>query len=94
MFLTLVVEAVDPVDAGAFVVAPEEEEVLGVFDFVSEQEADSLEGLLASVNIITKEEVVGIRGEASVFEESEKIVVLSVNVTYKNEKNRVTYRIF
>jgi hypothetical protein len=35
--LTLVVESVDPVDGRTFVVAPENEEVLGVFALVSEE---------------------------------------------------------
>ena len=37
--LTFVVEPVDPVNTGTFVVAPEEEEVLRVLDLVGEQEA-------------------------------------------------------
>ena len=35
--LDLVVEAVEAVDALAFVVATEQEEVLGIFDFVSQK---------------------------------------------------------
>jgi hypothetical protein len=35
------------------VVAAEDEEVFGVFDLVCEEQADGLQRLLASVNIIT-----------------------------------------
>jgi hypothetical protein len=37
--------------------------------------------LLASVDIVTKEQVVGLWREAAVLEKSEQIVVLSVDVT-------------
>jgi hypothetical protein len=57
---TLVVEAVDAVDRGRLVVAAEDEEVFGVLDLVREQEANSLERLLAAVDIVSKEEVVGL----------------------------------
>ena len=79
--LALIVEAVDAVDGGALVVATEDEEVLWVLDLVGEEEADGLERLLSAVDVVTKEEVVGFWWESSVLEESEEIVVLSVNIT-------------
>ena len=57
---TLVVEAVDPVDRRRLVVAAEDKEVFRVLDLVREQEADRLERLLAPVDIIAEEEVVGL----------------------------------
>ena len=62
-------------------VTSEEEEVLRVLNLVSQEEAHSLETLFASVNVIAQEEIVGIGWEASVLEEPQKIVVLSVNIT-------------
>lgn len=82
--LALVVEAIDTVDRGTLMIASEQEKVLGVLDFVSEQEAHGLEGLLATVDVVSQEEVVCIGGEATVFEQSEQVVVLPVNITYKN----------
>lgn len=79
--LALVVEAVDTVDGGALVVAAQNEEVLGVLDLVGQEEADGLERLLATVDVVTKEKVVGLRREATVLEEAKEIVVLSVDVT-------------
>jgi hypothetical protein len=79
--LALVVESIDTVDGGALVVTSEDEEVFGVLDLVGEEQADGLEGLLTSVDIVTEEEVVGLGGEATVLEESEEIVVLSVDIT-------------
>ena len=52
--LTLIVEAIDSVDGGTLVVAPEQEEVLWVFDLVGQQKTDGLQGLLPSVHIVSK----------------------------------------
>ena len=79
--LALVVETVDAVDGSTLVVTAENEEVLGVLDLVRQQKADSLERLLATVDVVTEEEVVGLGREAAVFEETEKVVVLAVNIT-------------
>lgn len=79
--LALVIEAVNTVNGSALVVSTQDEEVFGVFDLVCQQKADGLEGLLATVHVVTKEQVVCFRGEATVFEETQEVVVLSVNVT-------------
>lgn len=79
--LALVVEAIDAVDGGALVVTAEDEEVLGILDLIGEEQADGLEGLLATVDVVTEEEVVGLGGEAAVLEETEKIIVLAVDIT-------------
>ena len=84
--LTFIVEAVDPVDAGALVVAPEQEEVLWVLDLVGEQEADGLQRLLAAVNVVPEEEVVGLGREAAVLEEPQEVVVLAVDVAADLER--------
>ena len=62
-------------------VSSQQEEVLGVLDLVCEEEADCLEGLLAAVNVVTKEEVVGIGRETAVLEQSQQVVVLTVYIT-------------
>jgi hypothetical protein len=79
--LALIVETVDAVDGRALVVTAQNEEVLGVLDLVCQQQADGLERLLATVDVVTEEEVVGLGREAAVFEETEEIVVLAVNIT-------------
>lgn len=79
--LALVVEAVDAVDGRAFVVTPQDEEVLGVLDLVGQEQADSLERLLAAVYIVAKEEVVGLGRESTIFEETEQVVVLPMDIT-------------
>jgi hypothetical protein len=53
--LALIVEAIDAVDWSAFVVASKNKEVLWVFDFVCQKEADGFQRLFASVHIVTEE---------------------------------------
>lgn len=79
--LALVIEAVDAVDGRALVVAAENEEVFGVLDLVGEEKADGLKGLLATVDVVAEEEVVGLGREATVLEETEEVVVLAVDIT-------------
>jgi hypothetical protein len=38
---------------------------------------------LASVNVITQKEVIGIRRESTILEQTQKIVILSMDITYK-----------
>lgn len=62
-------------------VAPEQEEVLGIFDLVRQQQADGLQRLLSSVYVVTQEQVVGFRGEAAILKEPKQVCVLSVDIT-------------
>ena len=61
-------------------VTSKDEEVLGILDFVRKQQTNCLQGLLPSINVVSKEEVIGFWGESSVFEESKKVVVLPVDI--------------
>jgi hypothetical protein len=63
------------------VVAAEHEEVLGIFDLVCEEQADGLEGLLATVYVVAEEEVVGLGGETAILKQAQQVVVLAVDVT-------------
>jgi hypothetical protein len=63
------------------VVSTQNEEVLGVLNLVGKEKANSLEGLLSTVDVVTEEEVVGLRGETAVFKETQKVVVLTVDIT-------------
>lgn len=66
-------------------VAPEQEEVLGVFDLVGEHEADGLDGLFSAVDVVAQEEVVGLPGEAGVLEELDEVRELPVDVACVEE---------
>lgn len=78
--LALVVEAVDAVDGRALVVPPQQEEVFWVLYLVRQQQTDRLQALLASVDVVPQEQVVGLRGEAPVLEQPQQVRVLPMDV--------------
>ena len=80
--LTLIIEAVYAVNRGTLVVSAQQEKVLRVLDLVREQEADGFQTLLATVDIVTEEEVVGIGRESSVLEQTKEVIVLPMNITH------------
>lgn len=53
--LALVVESIDAVDGCTLMVPAQDEEIFGIFDFVCEQQAYSLQRLLSSIHVIAKE---------------------------------------
>lgn len=61
-------------------VASEEEEVLGEFDLVAQQQADGLDGLLSPVHIVAQKQVVGVWGVPSVLEYLQQVGKLPVDV--------------
>lgn len=69
----------------------QDEEVFRVFDLVRKKETDCFKGLFTSVYVVTEKEVICFWREAAIFEESEEVVVLTVDVTYSNrvENSRV-----
>lgn len=69
--LALVIKAIDAVDGGALVVSPQQEEVVRELDLVGHQQADGLDALLATVHVVTEEEVVGARRQPAVVEQPE-----------------------
>jgi hypothetical protein len=79
--LTFVIKAVDTVDTCTLVVATKDEEVLGVLDLVGEEQTNSLERLLPTIDIVAKEQVVCLWWEATIFEQSEQVIVLAVYIT-------------
>ena len=81
--LALVIEAVDAIDRGTFMISSQQKEVLWVLDLIGQKEADGFERLLSSIDIVSKEEIVGVRRESTVFKHAQQVVVLSVNVTFE-----------
>jgi len=56
---------------GALVIASQEEKVLWVLDLVAEEQSDCLDRLLATVDVVTKEQVVCFGRETTVFKNTE-----------------------
>ena len=61
-------------------VPPQHEEVVWVLHLVAEQEQNCLEGLLAAVDVVAEEQVVGVRGHAAELEDAQEVVELAVHV--------------
>jgi hypothetical protein len=78
--LALIIEPINTGNVGAFMVSSKQEEVLRVFELVAHQQKDCLQTLLASVDIVTQEKVVGSRRESTHLEKSNKVSVLAVNI--------------
>ena len=66
----LIIEAVNTIDLGTFVVSTEQEKVLGILYFVAKQKANSLDRLFSAINVVTQEEIVGLGWEATILENS------------------------
>jgi hypothetical protein len=80
-FLTFIVETIHSVDRRALMISSEKEEILRELTLVSEEQANCFQGLFSAINIISQEQVISIWREATVLENSEKIIILSMNVT-------------
>lgn len=62
-------------------IATENEEVLRIFDFVCKKQANRLQRLFATVNVIAEKEVIGFWRKAAVFEQTKEVVILSMDIT-------------
>ena len=62
-------------------VSPEDTNFLWVFYFEGEEKTDGFDALTSSIDVISKEEIWWFGREVAVFEESEHIVVLSMNIS-------------
>ena len=49
---TFVIEAINAIDRSAFVIAAEDEKVLGILHLVGEKQTDSFQRLFTSVNVV------------------------------------------
>jgi hypothetical protein len=63
------------------VVSPEDEKVFGILDLVRQEEADSLQRLFTPIDVVAEKEVICFWWKSSIFEKTEKVVILAVNVT-------------
>ena len=71
---------VDAIDRRALVVPSQHEKILRVFDLVRKEEADALQTLGPTVDIVAQEKVVGLGWEAAILEQTQEVVVLSMDV--------------
>ena len=69
--LALVVKPVHTIDSCRFVIAAQQKEILRILYLVSKQEANSLDGLLATVDIVAEKKIVGVWGEPTILKKSQ-----------------------
>ena len=62
-------------------ISSEEEEILWILDLIGQEKADGLHGLLPSVHIVPKKEVIGVWGKGAILKQPEKVTILTVNIT-------------
>ena len=77
---TLVVEAVDLGDLSGLVVASENGDSVSVANLHAHQKSHSFHGIVAAVDVVAHEEVVGVWRDAANFEEFHEVVELAVDV--------------
>lgn len=80
--LALIVEPIHSINGLALVVSSKHEEVIWVFNFVSQQKADCFDTLLSSVNVVSNEkEFVVLAWVSRHIEKPEKVEVLPMHIT-------------
>lgn len=72
---TLVVKPIDLGDLPRLVVTPEDGHSISVTEFQGDEQGDRLDRVVASVDVITHEEIVGVGGVASDAEELGEVVL-------------------
>jgi hypothetical protein len=63
------------------VISTQNEKILGILDLVCQQKADCFQGLLTSVNVISKEQIVGFGWKSAVLEKAQKIIILTMYIS-------------
>lgn len=62
-------------------IPPEKKEVLGILDFICEEQYDALNGLLTSVDIVPEKEIIFLRRVAAKLEDLEQVLKLPMNIS-------------
>lgn len=65
-------------------ITSQDEEVLGILDFVRQQQTDRFQALLSSIYIIAQKQIVRLRRELSILEQTQQIIVLAMNISCKS----------
>lgn len=82
----LVIEPVDLGDRPGFMIASEKRNPIGIPHFERQKKTNTLDGVVASINVVPEKEVVDIWRNPCDFEEFHEIVKLSVNVPANCER--------
>jgi len=61
-------------------VAPQQEDALGVLDFKRKEQADCLDSLPPPIDVVPQEEIGGLRGKPAILEKAQHVIILPVNI--------------
>jgi len=86
--LALIIETVDSSDRSTLMITSQLEEILRKLDLVSHQQSNGFKTLLATIDIITQEDVVALRWKAPILKESQQIMILTMDVTTDLNRSR------
>jgi hypothetical protein len=81
LLLALSIEAIDLSDLPCLVVSAKKTDSVRVSDLVKQQESHRLNAMMASINIVSEEQVVDIRNVSSNFEHLHHVPELSVDIS-------------
>ena len=85
---------VNAIDRGALVISSQNEKILGVLDFVREEEANALQTLRSAVYIVAEEQIVGVWREAAVLKQPQQVrVSTDIHPSIHNKKNTMHVKI-
>lgn len=76
-----IIESVHLSDLSAFVVSSKDSKSILKADLESDEESNSLDGVVAAIDVVTHEEVVGVGRLTTNLKELSQVVELTVNVT-------------
>ena len=63
----------------------EQEKIFWILYLITEEKANSFDRLFTAIDVISQEEIVGFRRETSIFENSQEVVILAMDITYKQQ---------
>jgi hypothetical protein len=85
---------VNAIDRGALMISSQHEKILGVLDFVREEEANALQTLRSAVYIVAEEQIVGVWREAAVLKQPQQVrVSTDIHPSIHNKKNTMHVKI-
>ena len=62
-------------------IATEDEKVFWVFDLVGQEQANRFQTLLASIDVVPQEQVIGVGRKPAILKQPQQVKVLSMDVT-------------
>ena len=79
--LTFIIKTIDTVNRSTLMISAKNKKIIRIFDFVRKKKTDGLKTVLSTIDIVTQKKIVGLRREVSRVEETEKVSILTMDIT-------------